>query len=128
MRLLDKSGLIRGEAIIDCVFSGNETPESFELADIVGLVAAYINIREPTHEMFKNMHERVGVGLARDMERVFHMFDELDGRSLWSQGPEIADVQFTHRKLHKHYPNFEKGTQAILNRERDNRLGDSTPY
>ncbi|WP_156818933.1 hypothetical protein [Sphingomonas sp. Mn802worker] len=128
MRLLDKPGLIRGEAIIDCVFSGNQTPENFELADIVGLVAAYINLREPTQEMFKIMHKRVGVGLARDMERVFHMFDELDGRSLWSQGPDIADVQFTHRKLHKHYPGFERGTQAILNRERDQRLDESSPF
>ncbi len=128
MRLLDKAGLIRGEAIIDCAFSGDETPEDFELADIVGLVAAYVNTREPTHEMFKVMHKRVGVGLARDMERVFHMFDDLGGRGLWSQGPDIADVQFTHRKLHKHYPHFEKNTQALLNRERDHRHGDSTPF
>lgn len=82
MRILDKSGLIRGEAIVSSVFSKNETPWHFETADIVGSVAAYIGYGYETHEIFKVMRPRVGVGLARDMEKVFYMFNDMNGRGL----------------------------------------------
>lgn len=128
MRVLDKPGLMRGEAILSSVFSTDETPWHFELADIVGSVAAYIGHGHDTHELFKVMRPRVGVGIARDMEKVFHMFDDMDGRGLWSQGPAIEDIQFSHPKLRSYYPQVERRREAILNQVRNHSFGASNPY
>lgn len=113
MRIVTKYNLSRGKALIDCARAGGKTPFTFEAADLIAMVAAYIDSGEPTHEMEHWITKTLGAGIAQDMVRTFQAFDDWDGRGLWCQGPAIDDIRFTDGLLRHHYPKVQQRWEEL---------------
>jgi hypothetical protein len=94
--------------MVDFALSGGRRPYDFELADVIGMVAAYVDSGRPTDEIEQHMTRCLGPVLAADMERAFHMFNDWTERGLWMQGPAVEDVRFTDRSLRLHYPKVQQ--------------------
>ena len=115
MKLISQLSLGRGRAVIDFAHANGSTPIDFEPADLIGLVAAYINRGHPTCELRDRLATILGVNIAGDVWRVFETFNDQSGRGLWAQGPATDDIRFTHRNLDAYYPEVNKRRLAISN-------------
>ncbi len=128
MKLISRDNLNRGKALIDYAFSNGETPQTFEPADLIGMCAAYIARGEPTNEIHDVMYDRLGSGLARDMERTFETFSHSEGRGLWSRLPEVQEAWFTHPKLRAYYGGKRLGIMSAIIRGRHNAPDLDEPF
>ena len=115
MRMISQLTLGRGRAVIDCAHAQGATPPDFEPADLIGMVAAYINRGHPTCEIKDRLSDSLGDSMAEDVWRVFETFNDQNGRGLWIQGPATDDIMFTHGKLDAYYPEVNKRWLAIFN-------------
>lgn len=116
MRLVNYSCLARGKILIDCILREPEVSPSLEVADMIGIVAAYIAKGLVPCEIEKILSPYVGQELARRAWLTFELFNDENRDGLWSQGPAIDDVAFTDRKLQQFYPHVPTENGSVPSR------------
>lgn len=128
MKIITKQSLSRGKALIDYAFSRGETPDTYETADLIGICAAYIARGQPGTDVFNVIEDRLNVGLAIDVERTLETFCHSEGRGLWTRGPTLSDIRFTHPKLRAYYPGTQRPKHATADYARYHELDLGEPF
>ena len=80
-----------------------------ELSDMIGIVAAYIAKGYYVTEIEERLSPVLGEEIAYKARATFEMFDDRDGRGLWTQGAAMDDIVFTDDKLKRMYPHVGMG-------------------
>jgi hypothetical protein len=111
MKLVNQVSLSRGAVLLDYAFSNKGEGMSLEVADLIGIVAAYIARGHPTHEIKERLAGVLSPGIAANVASTFNLFN--NPRGLWSQGPAIDDISFTNHRLRSFYPHVGNAPSGL---------------
>jgi len=114
MELMSETSLARGEALVDYAFSGERRELSLDVPELIGVVAAYIAERGTSVDIEERLSGLLAPSIAARAARTFALFDDPDGRGLWTQGPATEDVRFTHPELDRRYPSVRQNFEGLF--------------
>lgn len=112
MKLLKTKSLERGSTVIDFVFPTDRT--SYNVPDLIGIVAAYLGQGRYPKDMEKELAERLNPRLARQAKETFKYFDRYDGTGLWAEGAAYDDITLTNPILDKLYPDVNQAHRLLM--------------
>ncbi|WP_140869964.1 hypothetical protein [Sphingomonas oligophenolica] len=104
MKFVSVPALQKGATIVEFAFSKKQNTTSLETAELIGIVAAYISRGYYTAEIEERLGDVLGPEIASNAKEIFQMFEDWNGRGLWTQGAALEDIAFTDDKLKKMYP------------------------
>lgn len=113
MKILNPASLERGATLIDFLFPIHD--QSYEVRDLVGIVAAYIGRGYYPKDIEKKLAERLNPRLARQARETFKYFDRYGSTGLWTEGVCPEDICFTNKTLDKLYPAVNQAHRLLMN-------------
>jgi len=108
MKLINQTGLQRGDILLDYAFSEKGAGLELGIPDQIGLVFGYIARGKYPEYIEECLSDLLHPAIGKQAARPFETFQDSRGRGLWIQGPAMDDTTFTHHKLIKAFSSFKR--------------------